>query len=56
MDDSTQSIYMDMYLPKAETWTRVDMDLVRRDNGGRNRKGKVSEADLMTTVEEKTKK
>ena len=49
MDDTNQSIYIDMYIPKSQTWVRVDMDMVRRDNKDRqSRKPKVSEEDLMS--------
>ena len=54
MDDMTQELYLDVYLPRSEKWVRVDLDLAKKDNEARKNKKKrsVAQEDLMTTEEE----
>ena len=50
IDDSGLCLYMDIYVPKAKEWIRVDMELVQEDNKKRTAKsaGKVDRKMLST--------
>ena len=51
-DDSSLSLYLDVYVPKTKEWMRVDMDLVLADNKGRReKKAKISSKKLLTTCD-----
>ena len=52
LDDSKLCVYMDIFLPKHNSWARVDMDVVRRDNDGRQKSQvKIAEADLRSIAD-----
>ena len=53
LDDTRLCLYMDLYLPKAKEWVRVEADHAREDNGTRmKRRAKVDKKDLFSAVEE----
>ena len=53
LDDASLCVYLDIYLPRQETWVRVDVDLARKDNQKRQeKKSKKTDSDLLSTTNE----